>query len=256
LYGDVNADTYEDPNTPRTVCGHMEAERSNTYEAQAINKMPSVTAYRPNAIADCNGTATWDGTDYHAMPLESTLEHAVVLYRRCGDVNAVTYDDPNTPRTACGLMEAERNNSHEAQAIRKMPSFTAGRPNAIADNNGTATWDYTGYQDRNCRDGIKDLEAVNSRHYGSSPANERTLMAQGAHPRMSRRKPVRIKYLMCSLAKDLEAVNSKPCELSGNELRLCQMCAKHAPMFACVELAMMRPYRAEQSDDERVSLPK
>jgi hypothetical protein len=55
---------------------------------------------------------------------ESTLGHAGVYHRRYGDVNADTSDDKNTPRTASG----------------------ARCPNAIADNNGKATWDYTGYQ--------------------------------------------------------------------------------------------------------------
>ena len=59
------------------------------------------------AVADHNGKATWNYTGFQAMPQESTLGHAVVFHRMYGDVNADTYDAPNTPRMACGLVEAE-----------------------------------------------------------------------------------------------------------------------------------------------------
>jgi hypothetical protein len=124
MYGDVNADTDDVPNT--------------SHEAHAIEKMSSFSASRPNAIAVSNGTATWDYTGFSAMSQESTLEHAAVFHRRYGDDNADTYEDLNTHCMDCGLVEVR----HQYPSSVSPPDATV----AIADSKGTATWEYTGYQ--------------------------------------------------------------------------------------------------------------
>jgi hypothetical protein len=129
-YGDVNADAYDDLYTPCSARGIV--------EAHAIQQMSPFTARCPNATAGNAGKASWDHTGYQAMPQQSTSGHAGVLHIMYGDVKAATYDELSTHRMDCGFVEA-----------RQQYPFTVSHPDAtdaIADGNGTATWDYTGYQ--------------------------------------------------------------------------------------------------------------